>query len=312
MPGLPFDAQTAVSYGKFVNAAYTMYTNPSSTRPPPSADFPADYELAAWILMRDFILVETDPVFYGFIANNKKDPTKLIVAIRGTDNPAEIWDDLNALGMQAFVVAGVQIGNVALGFGRIYETMQIVPVSTSTPMRPKASGGISFGEQVAQFAQLHATAKLGAAESVASISVEVTGHSLGSALATYYVMENATTQKIKNPAICTFASPKIGDSGFTDAFNKLDLTSWRIANVRDVVPKLPPWFLFKHVNSKQLVDSTGKASPGLICCHRLTTYLHVLDPQFAVDQNCQVVPAHLVSGETPEMAAQQRVSDWPD
>ena len=132
MPGLPFDAQTAVSYGKFVNAAYTMYTNPSSTRPPPSADFPADYELAAWILMRDFILVETDPVFYGFIANNKKDPTKLIVAIRGTDNPAEIWDDLNALGMQAFVVAGVQIGNVALGFGRIYETKHRTGTGTRT------------------------------------------------------------------------------------------------------------------------------------------------------------------------------------
>ena len=128
MPGPSFDPKAALSYGKFVNAAYTMYTGPANTRPPPSADFPADYELAAWILMRDFIIVETAPVFYGFIANKKNDPTKLVVAIRGTDNPAEIWDDLNALGMRAFLVNGVQIGNVALGFDRIYETMQIVPV----------------------------------------------------------------------------------------------------------------------------------------------------------------------------------------
>ena len=280
MPGLSFDPKAAVSYGKFVNAAYTMYTGPANTTPPPSADFPADYELAAWILMRDFIILETAPVFYGFIANKKDDPTKLVVAIRGTDNPAEIWDDLNALGMQAFVINGVQIGNVALGFGRIYETMQIVPVSTSTPMPSKHSGGVSFGEQV-------------------------TGHSLGSALATYYVVENATAHKIKNPAICTFASPKVGDSDFTGAFDKLDLTSWRIANVRDVVPNLPPWFLFTHVNTQQLIDSTGRASPGLICCHKLTTYLHVLDPQYPVDQDRQVVPAHLVSGETPEMAGKQ-------
>jgi hypothetical protein len=307
MPGPSFDPKTAVSYGKFVNAAYTMYTGLANTRPPPSADFPADYELAAWILMRDFIIMETDPVFYGFIANKKNDPTKLVVAIRGTDNPAEIWDDLNALGMQAFSVNGVQIGNVALGFGRIYETMQIVPVSTSTPMPPKDGGGISFGEQVAEFVKLHATAKLGAADSAASISVDITGHSLGSALATYYVMENATAQKIKNPAICTFASPKVGDSDFTGAFNKLDLTSWRIANVRDAVPNLPPWFLFTHVNTQQLIDSTGRASPGLICCHKLTTYLHVLDPQYPVDQDCQVVPAHLVSGETPEMAVKQGI-----
>jgi Lipase (class 3) len=211
------------------------------------------------------------------------------------------------------VVNGTQIGNVALGFGRIYETMQIVPVPTQTPMPPKDSGGISFGEQVAKFAQLHAAAKLGAADQAASISVEVTGHSLGSALTTYYVLENATTQKIKNPAICTFASPKVGDSGFTGAFNKLNLTSWRVANVRDVVPKMPPWFLFTHVNTEQLIDSTGKASPGLICCHKLTTYLHVLDPQYPVDQDCQVVPAHLASGETKEMSAKQiQARVWPD
>ena len=307
MPGLSFDPKAAVSYGKFVNAAYTMYTGPANTTPQPSADFPANYEFAAWILMRDFIILETAPVFYGFIANEKDDPTKLVVAIRGTDNPAKIWDDLNALGMQAFLVNGLQIGNVALNFGRICETMQIVPISTSTPMPPKDGCGISFGEQVAQFVKLHATAKLGPADRTASISVEITGHSLGSALATYYVMENATAHKIKNPAICTFASPKVGDSDFTSAFNKLELTSWRIANVRDAVPNLPPWFLFTHVNTQQLINSTGRASPGLICCHKLTAYLHVLDPQYPVDHDCQGVPAHLVSGETPEMAAEQGI-----
>ena len=67
-------------------------------------------------------------------------------------------------------------------------------------------------------------------------------------------MENATAHKIKNPAICTFASPKVGNSDFTGAFNKLDLTSWRIANVRDAVPNLPPWFLFTHVNTEQLIE----------------------------------------------------------
>ena len=78
-------------------------------------------------------------------------------------------------------------------------------------MQSLAAGGISFAEQVARLSRQHAAAKLGAGATEQSVSVEVAGHSLGSALATYYVMENALTHKIKNPAICTFASPKVGD-----------------------------------------------------------------------------------------------------
>jgi hypothetical protein len=311
MPGLPFDPKTAVFYGRFVNTAYTMYGADSAKLTPlPSADFPADYELIAWIQMCDFILWNTAPVFYGFIANRKTDPTKLIMAIRGTDNPVEIWDDLNAIGMTSFLV-----GNVALGFGRIYETLQVTPVGSPSAMQSLAAGGISFAEQVARLSRQHAAAKLGARATEQSVSVEVAGHSLGSALATYYVMENAMTHKIKNPAICTFASPKVGDSTFTDAFDKLELTSWRVANVRDVVPKLPLGF-FRHVNSEALVDSTGKVGPGIICCHKLTTYLGLLDPSLPIDADCQI-PAHLAPGETVEVAVQQGVRSsqakvWPD
>ncbi len=311
MPGLAFDPKAAVSYGQFVNAAYTMYgENPANLTPPSSADFPVDYELIAWIQMRDFILWNTGPVFYGFIANSKANPAELIMAIRGTDNPTEIWDDLNALGMTHFLV-----GHVARGLGRIYETLQVIPAGGPTAMQSLAAGGISFAEQVARLSRQHAAAKLGAGATEQSVSVEVAGHSLGSALATYYVMENAMTHKIKNPAICTFASPKVGDPTFTDAFNKLGLTSWRVANLRDIVPKLPPGF-FCHVNSEALIDSTGKAGPGLICSHKLTTYLGVLDPSLPIDAECQI-PAHLAAGETVKVAVQQGVRSpqakvWPD
>jgi hypothetical protein len=305
MPGLPFDPTAAVSYGRFVNAAYTMYgNNLANLRPQPSGDFPADYELAAWIQMRDFVLWETGPVFYGFVAYNKADPSKLILAIRGTDNSIELWDDSNALGMTAFPIDGC--GNVALGFARIYETLEVIPVGAAA--QPSLKGaGISFAEQIFALSRLHAAARMGATG--ATVSVEVTGHSLGSAIATYYVMQNAKMHKLANPMLCTFASPKVGDSTFTDAFNELELTSWRIANVRDIVPDLPPWFLFCHVNTERLIDSTGRARPSIVCCHKLTTYLSVLDPNLPVDQVCQV-PAHLVASETAEVAAQQHV--WPD
>ena len=239
-------------------------------------------------------------MFYGFVATSKADPSKLIMAIRGTDNPAEIWDDLNAIGMMQFLV-----GSVALGFGQIYKTLQITPVGSATAMQSLAAGGISFAEQVARLSRQHAAVKLGAGSTEQSVSVEVAGHSLGSASATYYVMENAMTHKTRNPAICTFASPKVGDSIFTDAFNKLGLTSWRVANLRDIVPKLPPG-LFCHVNSESPIDFTGKVGPGLLCCHKLTTYLGLLDPNMPIDAGCQI-PAHLAPGETVEVAVQQGI-----
>jgi len=67
----PFDPKAAVAYGRFVQAAYTMYrSDPNNLTPPPSADFPAAHQLSAWITMQDFILNSTNPVFYGFIAHS--------------------------------------------------------------------------------------------------------------------------------------------------------------------------------------------------------------------------------------------------
>jgi hypothetical protein len=316
MPGEPFDPKQAVSYGLFVSAAYAMYEADKNNLRPAPRNMPAGYDLIAWIWMRDFILENTNPIFYGFIASSQRDPSRLIVAIRGTDNPTEIWDDLNALGMRPFLIGGY--GNVALGFGRIYETLQVIPTATpAAPMQPLDAGGPSFGEQVARVSEMHAAAKLGAGATEVSVSVEVTGHSLGAALATYYVMENALKHKLTNPAICTFASPKVGDSDFTGAFNKLDLTSWRVANLRDWVPRLPFWFLFNHVETEHLIDSTGNASPSVICCHRLATYLNVLDPATQpIDQDCEISLAHVAQGETQDMAVQQvrppGATVWPD
>jgi hypothetical protein len=64
----------------------------------PSADFPTGYRLTAWINMRDFILGSTDPVFYGFIARSMTDASQFVLAIRGTLNGVEWWDDVNTGG----------------------------------------------------------------------------------------------------------------------------------------------------------------------------------------------------------------------
>jgi hypothetical protein len=51
-------------------------------------------------------------VFYGFIAVRDEHPNQAILAIRGTSNGVEWWDDCNSLGLTAFRVPG--FGNVGL------------------------------------------------------------------------------------------------------------------------------------------------------------------------------------------------------
>lgn len=292
MPGVPFDSNKAVIFGRFVAAAYTMYgQSPTNLTPQPSNDFPQGYKLTAWVQMQDFILDSTSPIFYGFIAHSDANPSEAVLAIRGTSNGVEWWDDANSLGLTAFKVPGC--GYVALGFARIYDTLELVET-------PQAAGAAapnslrqvgSFSAQVAAHLKRRAQAAI-STQAVAPPSIEVTGHSLGAALATYYAAENALLDKAQNPELCTFASPKVGDQTFVNAFNGLGLTSWRVVNKQDIVPQLPPLFSY-HVDTEQLYNSDNLVQPGLGCWHDLMTYLHLIDPSWPLDAAClpQIHPA---------------------
>jgi len=290
LTGTPFNPKAAASYGRFIQAAYTMYhADPGNVTPPPSSDFPAGYQLAAWISMQDFILGSTDPVFYGFIAQSIADPHQLVLAIRGTSNGIEWWDDATAILKTPFKVPGC--GEVGMGFARIYNTLEVIErpvgVAAATPRSLKAAGG--FSRQVSELMRRRAAAGLRAGKSPAPVSIEVTGHSLGAALATLYTMENAKTDKAPNPALCTFASPFVGDSTFAAVFDGLQLTSWRIVNVQDIVPMLPPEILgFTHVAKEQKFSSIGKVRPSLACWHALATYLYLIDPTLQPGADCQL------------------------
>ena len=292
MPKMSFNPAAAVTYGRFVGAAYTMYSsNPGNVTPPPSSDFPGGYQLTAWVQMQDFIFDSTAPVFYGFIAHNIQKPEQAILAIRGTSNGVEWWDDANSLGMTPFCVQGC--GNVGLGFEKIYVTMQVVecpPVGAAAAPRSLKQVG-SFSAQVAE--HLRRRAKAAAVAAVPS-SIEVAGHSLGAALATYYAAENALVHKIPNPALYTFASPKVGDQTFVSAFNGLGLTSWRVVNQQDIVPHLPPGLFYEHINTERLYNSDNLVQPSFGCWHSLATYLHLIDPSFPLEPTCVPPPPQMV------------------
>jgi triacylglycerol lipase len=204
------------------------------------------------------------------------------LAIRGTDNDLEWWDDVSSLGMQAFKVPNC--GNVGMGWEKIYETLEVVEhlsgVAGAAPRSLKAVGG--FSAQVAEHLKRYAGA------AAAPSSIDVTGHSLGAALAVLYAAENSLTHKlptIRN--LYTFASPMIGDQTFVDAFNGLGLNSWRVINDQDIVRILPPGIFYRHVNTEVPYDSRGKVQQTLSCCHALSSYLHLIDSTYPLGSECQ-------------------------
>jgi kumamolisin len=302
-----FDANAATLYGQLVSAAYTMYNaDPNNLTPAPSADFPASYQLTAWVQMRDFVIGSTGPQFYGFIARSNADPGAYVLAIRGTSNAVEWWDDANAGIRTPFRVPGC--GSVGAGFARIYDTLEVIEkapaagAAVARSLRPL--GG--FSQQVASHLKGQSAARARTPGVPSAATLEVTGHSLGAALATLYAQENGHTDQVATTRLCTFASPAVGDSTFVSVLNGLGLASWRIVNRPDLVPRLPPEILgFRHVDALQELNSAGKVKSSLTCWHSIATYLSLLSPGLQPGSDCQVAPAVPARAPTPSVTVSQ-------
>lgn len=131
------------------------------------------------------------------------------------------------------------------------------------------------------------------------LSITLTGHSLGGALALLTAYEIAETGLNKTPitdtttdtipvTVFSFGSPRIGDAVFKRHFDHtLNLRALRVVNVHDIVPKAiggfhTPWSdSYHHVGVELALDS--KLSPYLkpsrdpIAWHSLECYLHHVD-----------------------------------
>jgi hypothetical protein len=292
----PLDNKTAVFYGQFVQAAYKMFKDPGPDplRPEPAL-IPDGWEVGAWIHMSDFFLNDKDPKFYGIVAHNLKEPDSRIIAIRGTEGAVEWIDDAAAVPVPFRQVPSA--GRVAYGFDNIYSSMKVVKRRLPSEREPEAgepetfSG--SFADQLEQEVNRRERSRgvaRAATEPRRSRPTVVTGHSLGSALATLFVIENDSKRKFDISTLCTFASPRVGNMEFVHVFNKLPIVSWRLVNVNDFVPKIPfhiPVLAdYGHVDTECSFDSSKFAKKNLVCSHSMETYLHWLDPSVAVLPEC--------------------------
>ncbi|KAK1291512.1 hypothetical protein QJS10_CPB17g01879 [Acorus calamus] len=135
------------------------------------------------------------------------------------------------------------------------------------------------------------------------VSISITGHSLGSALAMVSAYDLAETGARGECPVCvfSFSGPRVGNGRFKERFEKdLGLKALRVVNVHDSVPKVPGVLVNERVNEalRKLVDRLlpwsychvgvelaldHKKSPFLketsdpACFHNLEAHLHLLD-----------------------------------
>jgi Lipase (class 3) len=276
---MAIDLKRAVFFGQCVEVVYKTYeAAPNDPTPTLRLPLPDNYKFVAWVQMQDFNPdgTPTPYTFYGLIATSPSNPTKAVLAIRGTESPNEWFEDLESIFLDPMPQPGW--GQVGAGFLKVYQTLRVVyPVKLGVEFLKG-----SFADQVAQAIQRY----WADAPKPAQIkAIEVTGHSLGAALATIYVADNNHTPKAPVPLICTFASPRVGDPKFASKFDKLGIESWRIVNEPDFVPT-QPFLGFQHVHTEYLYNSAWSVVFTLPCLHALETYLHLLDPKQPLQSQC--------------------------
>jgi hypothetical protein len=142
-----------------------------------------------------------------------------------------------------------------------------------------------------------------------TLSITVTGHSLGAALALLVADDVSTCAPDVPPvAVFSFGGPRVGNRGFTDRITSKNVKVLRIVNSQDVITRVPGMFVsegldktlrnssaagvldvldnhmpwaYSHVGIELRVDT--KMSPYLkpnadvACCHDLEAYLHLVD-----------------------------------
>ena len=82
-----------------------------------------------------------------------------------------------------------------------------------------------------------------------NLRIWLTGHSLGAALATLAADRYGNVQ-----GLYTFGSPRVGDRDFKRDFK---VKAHRIVNNSDIVTKIPPSGMFRHVGELKFIDSDG-------------------------------------------------------
>jgi triacylglycerol lipase len=253
-----------VPFGLLAMYAEDMYT-PGSLQPQPEPRIDNDGWTVVGHLVANDVLIPTGAhqrlsinrsqrVFYGFLARNKTDPNSFVVAVRGTDGLVEWLIDAEFLLVRHPNYPATQVEQ---GFWGIYQTMSLLDIATGTT---------------------YAIAADGIAAMVGAGSVTVTGHSLGSAIATYLTFDVAVKLGSRATA-CLFASPRTGDAAWAALFDTKVATYQLYNYILDVVTHVPTlgYTTLSKVTLLNPKTAQAKVRLDVFCNHHVICYCAMID-----------------------------------
>ena len=194
-------------------------------------------------------------VFFGFLLESDEDS---ILVFRGTQRTAE-WIG-NVYAVQEDYInpqTGESLGRIHTGFRRIADgiinPLAVDAVKEINPNKP----------------------------------CYVSGHSLGSALATILALDIALAVPRLQPQlqVYVYASPRVGNPEFVNNYAQILPNTFRITNLADPIPTMPPTKLraeFVHVGEEwSFISQGGDILPN----HIVDTYRRAVNAQVETNQS---------------------------
>ncbi|URD72244.1 Phospholipase A(1) DAD1, chloroplastic [Musa troglodytarum] len=113
------------------------------------------------------------------------------------------------------------------------------------------------------------------------LSLTVTGHSLGAALAVLTAHDITTAfQDAPMVTVVSFGGPRVGNASFRRRLEESGIKVLRIVNTQDVITKVP-WLLSKtgwvYADIGRELRLPGQRTANVVACHDLSVYLNLVN-----------------------------------